>query len=89
MFKTFQIYICEHGELHSIADIQVLPILIQPKNFMVLPMFNCSFDFKHEQRSVKLLWFNSRPWLQYDEAKDLPLCLSTWELIKASCAAKI
>ena len=39
MFKTFQIYIYEHGELHSVADIQVLPTPIQPKNFMDPPMF--------------------------------------------------
>ena len=55
--------------MHSVTAIQVPPVPIQPKTFR---FHQRSFDFKKpEQRNVKLSWFDSRPWLHYDKAKDL------------------
>ena len=50
-------------------DIQVPPVPNQPKTFRFSPR---TFGVKRpEQRSFQPTWFDSRPWLHYDEAKDL------------------
>ena len=56
----------------SIMDIQVPPIPNQPKIFRFSPL---TFGVKKtEQSSFQLSWFDSRPWLHYDEGKDLAFC---------------
>lgn len=56
----------------SIMDIQVPPVPNQPKTFRFPPR---TFGVKKpEQRSFQSSWFDSRPWLHYDEAKDLAFC---------------
>ena len=52
-------------------DIQVPPVPNQAETFRFSPR---TFDVKKpEKRSIQPSWFDSRPWLHYDEAKDLAL----------------
>ena len=74
--------------IHSVTDIQVLPVPIQPKTFR--------FPHIHSTlRSMNREGFSRRSstvgpgFITVFKAKDLTLCLSTRELIKESCAAKI
>ena len=56
----------------SIMDIQVPPVPNQLKTFQFPPR---TFSVKKlEQRSFQPSWFDSQPWLHYNEAKDLAFC---------------
>lgn len=52
---------------YSIMDIQVPPVPNQPKTFR-FPQRTFGVK-KPEQRSFQPSWFDSRPWLHYDEAQ--------------------
>ena len=67
----------------SIMDIQVPPVPNQPKTFR-FPQRTFGVK-KPEQRSFQPSWFDSRPWLHYDEAKDLAFCHLC--INKEACAA--
>ena len=57
-----------------------------PRLFDSLNVHSTLRNLNREDR-VYPSWFDSRPWIHYNE--DLTLCLSTRELFKESCAAKI
>ena len=74
--------------IHSVTDIQVLPVPIQPKTYR--------FPNVHSAlRSMNREGFSRRSstvvpgFITMKPNKDFTLCLSTRELIKESCAAKI
>ena len=59
--------------LHNqFMDMQVTPVPHQPKTFLFL---HHSYGVKKpKQRRFKPLWFDSTPWLHYDESQDRTFC---------------
>ena len=54
------------------VNVVVPPVPNQPKTFRFPP---CTFGVKKpEKRSFQPSWFDNRPWLHYDVAKDLAFC---------------